>query len=75
MNARIRLVTTILFDCLGVHQFIDEQSLQGLLYIFILLFLKKKQFYKIEKTSKTLGIVFAVISFLHGFGSIGTDGF
>lgn len=75
MNARIRLVTTILFDCLGVHQFIDEQSLQGLLYIFILLFLKKKQFYKIEKTSKTLGIVFAVISFLHGFGSIGTEDF
>lgn len=34
MNARIRLVITILFGCLGVHKFIDKKPLQGLLYIF-----------------------------------------
>ena len=72
MNARIRLVITILFGCLGVHKFIDKKPLQGLLYIFTfglfifgwvidivvsIPFLKKKQIAAIEKTSKTLGIV------------------
>ena len=90
MNARIRLVITILFGCLGVHKFIDKKPLQGLLYIFTfglfvfgwivaivvsIPFLKKKQIDEIEKTSKTLGIVFAVIFFLYGFGSIGTEDF
>lgn len=81
---------TISFGCLGVHKFIDKKPLQGLLYIFTfglfifgwvidivvsILFLKKKQIAAIEKTSKTLGIVFAVIFFLYGFGSIGTEDF
>ena len=90
MSATARLVITILFGWLGIHKFIDKKPFQGLLYIitfglFIfgwiidivssIQFLKKTPIDKIEKTRKTLGIIFSIILLFACFGSLGTDEF
>lgn len=90
MSAIIRLIITIMFGWLGIHKFIDKKPLQGLLYIFTfglfifgwiidivasIQFFKKTQIYKIEKTSKILGIIFTIILFVYCLGSIGTEDF
>lgn len=90
MSAIGRFIITILLGWLGIHKFIDKKPLQGLLYIctFGLLFfgwlidiissiqfLKKTQINRIEKTRKTLGIIFAIILFLCCISSIGTEDF
>lgn len=90
MSAIGRFIITILLGWLGIHKFIDKKPLQGLLYIctFGLLFfgwlidiissiqfLKKTQINRIEKTRKTLGIIFAIMLFLCCISSIGTEDF
>ena len=90
MNAVARLVITILFGLFGVHKFIDKKPLQGLVYLCTfglfsfgwiidivssIQFIKRVQIKKIESTSKTLGIIFALILLLYCFGSLGTEDF
>lgn len=90
MSIGIRLVITILFGYLGIHKFIDRKPLQGLLYFFTfglfifgwiidivssIQFAKKVQINQIKKTSKILGIIFAIILFLYCLSSIGTEDF
>ena len=90
MNNIVRLIITIMFGWMGMHKFIDKKPKEGLLYLFTfglysfgwiidvvssIQLLQNKSSVKIEKTIRTLGIIFSIILFVYCIGSIGTKAF